>query len=189
MDNKARSTRTAGVGVTALALGAMLTVLGPHPAGATTQQPAVPSVTGPRTVAPAPAMAGPDDTAVLGQDTRSLDGLQITPSAPRPWTPADTSAGSDRFNYLVTVKFTNNSNKNIDLSDVMTEANTDGGATHTINDSANDVGMSLDAGRLAPQQTSTLKYGFSTESKPSYVNFDFKMFLGDDTAQFTYTWR
>lgn len=71
---------------------------------------------------------------------------------------------------------------------VMTEVNTDRGATHKIHDSANDVGMSIDAGRLAPGQTSTLKYGFSSESKPSYVNFDFKMFLGDDTAEFTYEW-
>ncbi|MGY0021373.1 hypothetical protein [Streptomyces sp. cg35] len=180
MDIKTCYARTVATAIGALVVGATLTALGPSQAYAAAEQRAPFAVTG---------MPGDaDDTAVLGEDSQSLGGLQITPSAPKAWTPADTSMGSDNFNYLVTVKFTNKGDKSVDLGNVMTEVNTDGGATNTITDSANDVGMSIEAGRLAPGQSSTLEYGFSAESKPSYVNFDFKMFLGDDTAEFTYEW-
>ncbi|MCX5367329.1 hypothetical protein OG864_52770 [Streptomyces sp. NBC_00124] len=189
MDNKIRSARTVAAGISVLALGAALTVLGPSALSSAAQQPAAPfTAETPRAVLLGSPAAGTDDTAILGKDSESLEGLKIAPSAPKAWTPSSTSAGSDKFNYLVTVKFTNNGDKSVDLGDVLTEVNTDGGATHTVHDSANNVGMSIDAGRLAPGQTSTLKYGFSSESKPSYVNFDFTMFLGDDTAEFTYEW-
>ncbi|MFI6944287.1 hypothetical protein ACIBI4_33955 [Streptomyces sp. NPDC050418] len=157
-----------------LALGAALLAFAPAEARSTAVPIGGPSET--------QLVAQADDVAVLGKGTGDLDGLKIKPSVPRPWTPADTGAGSDNFNYLVTVEFTNKGDKSVDLGDVMTEVNTDGGATNKIVDSVNDVGMSPSAGRLAPNQTSTLKYGFSSESKPTYVNFDFKPLLGDDAA-------
>ncbi|MGW0711565.1 hypothetical protein ACWD4G_37390 [Streptomyces sp. NPDC002643] len=186
MYNKTHYTHRVAASVGVVALGAVFTALGSSQVSSAAERPVAPFVT--EVQGTSILVSAADDTAILGRDTESLDGLEIAPSAPKAWTPSDTSLGSDEFNYLVTVQFTNKGDKSVDLGDVMTEVNTDGGATHNIIDSANDVGMSLDAGRLAPGQTSTLKYGFSSESKPSYVNFDFKMFLGDDTAEFTYEW-
>jgi hypothetical protein len=110
--------------------------------------------------------------ALLGKDTvKAANGLEITPAAPQTYTPGEYASGTGKFNYKVKVEFANKGGTTIDLNLGIFKALSDGGETAEITDVTGKVGA-FHGGSLAPGQTASMTYGFSTEKAPTYVNLD-----------------
>ncbi|WP_158702474.1 hypothetical protein [Kitasatospora sp. MMS16-BH015] len=126
-------------------------------------------------------------TAVLGTDAVKLgNGLEIAPAAPVAYTPGEYEGiGTGAHNYQVKVVFTNKGGKNVDLGLATATAVSDGGATRSIIDSGRGIG-DFAGGTLAPGQSTTMTFGFSSETAPSYVNLDVAPGILSK-AHFTYT--
>lgn len=93
---------------------------------------------------------------------RYEDGLQVTVSAPRPFSPSDTAAGHSPGNRAVTVEVTvrNGSEERLNLDLVSVEAkDADGRAVERIFDNAKDLTGGL-SGTLLPGRQSVAAYAF-----------------------------
>lgn len=98
----------------------------------------------------------------FGTARRYEDGLQVTVSAPRPFSPSDTAAGHSPGNRAVTVEVTvlNGSDERANLDIVRVEArDADGRTADRIFDSTKDASGGL-SGTLLPGKQSVATYAF-----------------------------
>lgn len=130
------------------------------------------SVTG---LAPTPAAAGPggassdtSPTGAFGQQISWPNGVAVTASIPKPYTPSQTAAanGSDVRFVSIVVTVTNHMQTNIEASSVGVNATANGQAADVVFDSAQNVGGAPNA-TILPGKSVTFTQVFGlTSTKP-----------------------
>lgn len=108
-----------------------------------------------------PSEAADPDVHAFGETERYADGVEVTVSAPRPFTPADTAIGHTAGNRAVAVEITvrNGSKARLPLVVVVRGRDAQGREVEQVFDSTQDVGAGLD-GTVLPGRTAVGTQGF-----------------------------
>lgn len=118
----------------------------------------------------APKAAEDNGMAIMGQSSATLsNGLEISATKPEKFEPTEGTPGVQALNYTYAITYKNNGTEAVDLGMALTSPTADGGKTDAVYDAVKNVGMDA-GGTLAPGQSTTYTYGFSTEKQATYVN-------------------